>query len=127
MKIDFWKHFAVVIFFFLAAEAYAIAAPEDFDPSVTDSLKDVQIGLGKDLSLNAGELRSALNDVAKVSSDEGRGLNGAGTDLEQLKKDLGGLSKELEVGDTVNSLKSETDSLKKGKRRFNQRAWKRQI
>ncbi|GEM_PF-3309620 len=114
MKLSCWKYFFAVFGFLLATGSQAFAAPEDFDPSVTDSLKDVQIGLDGDLGLDAGDLQSALSDVADVSSEAVRGLAGPdGEQLELPKENLGELSKELDVGDTVNSLKSETDSLKK--------------
>jgi hypothetical protein len=114
MKINFLKYFFIVVWFFLIAGNTIFAAPEDFDPSVTDSLRDVQIGLDGDLGLDAGDLQNALDDVAEVSSQDGIGLTGPdGEKLDLPKENLGELSKQLNVGDTVNSLKSETDSLKK--------------
>jgi hypothetical protein len=114
MKMNFLKYFLSVVWFFLIAGNQIFAAPEDFDQSVTDSLRDVQIGLDGDLGLDAGDLQNALADVAEISSQDGIGLTGPdGEKLDLPKEDLGELSKQLNVGDTVNSLKSETDSLKK--------------
>ena len=94
MKNIFWKYFISVTCFFLTIVGQVFAAPEDFDPSVTDSLKDVQIG--GDLNLDAGDLQSALSDVAEVASGEGVGLTGPNAeDLDLPKENLGELSKEL--------------------------------
>ena len=113
-KSNFFKIFIVIVWIAFLTNSLALAAPEDFDQSVTDSLRDVQIGLDGSLDLDTGDLQSALEDVAEVSSDEGRGLEAPSDEkLELPSEDLGDLSKGLDLGASVSSLKAETDAIKK--------------